>query len=150
MASRPFVVGGDGAGPPAATRSPMGRHAVDDLVVDGSGLASPPRLGEPVTLTFRVERNGHPVPALEAWLGMPGHLIVRRADGAIFAHVHAAGAMAPTAPGEGAARVGPEVRFTYAFPAAGSYQIWLQFQVDGRVRTLPFRVDVRGEDAADG
>lgn len=145
VVERPFVVAGEGSGPPPAARPLAGVHEVDELGVEGSGTEAALRPGEPATLTFRVAEDGRAVDALQPWLGMAGHLIVRRDDGTLFAHVHAAGAMAPVASGEAPPRFGPEVRFGYAFPEAGSYQVWLQFKYADRVRTLPVRVDVPAE-----
>jgi hypothetical protein len=147
VVARPFLVAGEGVGPPPPMAGPfLGNHEVGDLEVSGSGADTVLRPGEPTTLTFRVAKDGRAVEALQPWLGMAGHLIVRRDDGAVFAHVHAAGPMAPVAPGSAPPRFGPEVRFGYAFPETGSYQVWLQFKVADRVRTLPFRVEVRAEE----
>jgi hypothetical protein len=54
---------------------------------------APARLtaNEPVSLRFTVhDRNGQPV-ALESYLGMRGHLALRRDDGAVFTHLHPGG-----------------------------------------------------------
>jgi hypothetical protein len=55
---------------------------------------SPPRglrVNQPVQLRFNVsDANGHPV-ELEAYLGMAGHLALRRDDGSVFTHLHPGG-----------------------------------------------------------
>src|SRR5205085_7739965 len=54
---------------------------------------APARLipNEPVSLRFTVhDLNGNPV-SLEPYLGMRGHLTLRREDGAVFTHLHPGG-----------------------------------------------------------
>lgn len=171
VVSAPLIVTGE-AGAAAAPALPpplVGRHRVDDLEVAASVDGGVARAGEAASIDFRIGRDGRRVAALQPWLGMAGHLIVRAVDRSLFAHVHAAGPMADgglggSGSGEaravdggigvrgvaipfpratpGSTRLGPEVRFTYAFPRAGSYLVWFQFKEADRVRTLPVRVDV--------
>jgi hypothetical protein len=140
---------------------------VDASVAGVDGTA--PRAGEPATLRFNLSRDGaplndvqpslgmpepstqHPAPStqpisdLQPWLGMPGHLLVRSADGAVFAHVHAVGAMTPGV-ADPNRRYGPEIAFAFVFPEPGPYRVWFQFKHDNRVLTLPLLVQVAGEE----
>jgi hypothetical protein len=116
-----------------------------ETVVDGYTVAisaqSEVVAGAPTTLRVAVTKDGQPVSALEYWLGMRGHMILRDPAGSMFGHVHAAGAMnedfQPVAP------PGHTVDFVYAFPQAQTYQLWLQVQVDGRILTVPAQIAVR-------
>lgn len=171
VVARPLVVAGPESAPAAPAPSPAGLHELDRFAIEGSATPAIARAGEPVTLRFRVIQDGQPVAALEPWLGMAGHLLVRSADGAIFAHVHAAGSPLDPAAGSGNQGVGaagealglrgeapttplsfgPEIAVSYVFPAAGDYRLWLQVKVDGRVLTLPLAVAVQpAEEASDG
>jgi len=98
-----------------------------------------------------LDEAGRPV-ELEPYLGMPGHAIVLREDAAIFTHLHPNGTISMaaqrafldrerdvTSPRALHESHGPErttqLRFPFAFPAAGSYRVWVQVQVRGQVLT---------------
>lgn len=77
-------------------------------------------------LTFDVTRGGRPV-QLQDYLGAKGHLVALREGDLAFLHVH------------------PDpnsLRFEAAFPNAGSYRLFLQFKVAGRVHTAAFTLEV--------
>ncbi|HET8529172.1 MAG TPA: hypothetical protein VFL60_09690 [Gaiellaceae bacterium] len=84
------------------------------------------RAGEESPLTFEVTREGRPVP-LQDYLGAKGHLVALREGDLAFLHVH------PDA---------SSLRFDATFPNAGSYRLFLQFQVAGRVHTAAFTMEV--------
>lgn len=84
------------------------------------------RAGEESALTLDVERDGKPAP-LQDYLGAKGHLVALRQGDLAFLHVH------PDA---------SSLRFEATFPTAGSYRLFLQFQVAGRVHTAAFTVAV--------
>jgi hypothetical protein len=117
-----------------------------------------------------------PVP-LEHYMGMGGHLILRRDDGAVFAHLHPSGSYSMTARqlfelrAEGkaplraaaatndpicklpkfnpdASLIHEDVSFPYAFPKAGAYRLWVQVKVRGEILTGVFDVNVLPRDAA--
>jgi len=119
----------------------------DDLQVDGDvrsrGLPAPAkaaetdgfhvrltdgtvRAGEESELAFDVIRNGRPV-RLQDYLGAKGHLVALREGDLAFLHVH---------PDAGS------LRFEASFPNAGTYRLFLQFQVAGRVHTAAFTLEV--------
>lgn len=117
--------------------------------------------------------SGREVP-LESYMGMRGHLIVRKDDGTVFTHLHPSGSFsmaakqlfdlrvegkAPMAlasyksepicklPGTYSASAGAvpnEVSFPYAFPKPGRYRLWVQTRISGEVFTGVFDVTVKG------
>ena len=84
------------------------------------------RAGEESELRFAVTRDGRSVP-LQDYLGAKGHLVALRQGDLAFLHVH------PDA---------SSLRFEAAFPNAGSYRLFLQFKVAGRVHTAAFTQEV--------
>lgn len=112
-------------------------------------LPSEPVAGRPVTITARVTADGRPATDLQPWLGMAGHLIVRDPGSAFFGHVHELTSMAAQSrspdqppPDETVAAEGPDLRFTFTFPAAGRYLVWIQYVRDFRIHTVPTTVTV--------
>ncbi len=105
--------------------------------------------------------DGQPA-ALQPYMGMFGHAVVRRTDGAVFTHLHPVGTIsmaaqelfARQARGEaGTATNGlapvttptnvvHDVSFPYAFPRSGDYRLWAQVRAQGRVLTGVFDVRV--------
>lgn len=94
-------------------------------------------------LTFTVTRDGAPVTMLEPYLGAYGHLVALRDGDLAYLHVHPMGE-----PGDGETEPGPEVTFMVQAPTAGRYLLYLDLQLDGQVRSLPFVVTVSEADAA--
>jgi hypothetical protein len=87
--------------------------------------AAPAHAGAETELRFAVSRGGHPV-ATEPYLGAGGHLVALREGDLAFLHVHPLESIA----------------FAATFPTAGSYRLFLQFKVDGRVETVAFTKEV--------
>jgi hypothetical protein len=103
---------------------------------------------------------------LQRWLGMLGHMIVVGPlpgpdDGAVGAaaqaapvwgHAHSMAGTSGTvtgrpvngdsAPDETVAAYGPDVPFTFTFPAPGRYRIWIQAERDYSVMTVPAVLDI--------
>jgi len=77
-------------------------------------------------LAFSVTRDGEPV-AVQDYLGAKGHLVALRQGDLAFLHVH---------PDENS------LRFMAAFPTAGKYRLFLQFQTEGSVHTAAFTREV--------
>jgi hypothetical protein len=134
LLARDFTVSGRAVSPPATTQG-LGTHQLDELTVAVTSSQPELRVGQPTTLNLQVSQDGQPVSAIEPWLGMAGHLIIRSADETIISHVHAAGTM-------GEDVYGPEIRFAYTFPQSGAYRLWAQFHYGGAVRTLPLTLHV--------
>jgi len=86
----------------------------------------PLRADEESALTFEVTRDSRPV-SLQDYLGAKGHLVALRQGDLAFLHVH---------PDENS------LRFDATFPSAGSYRLFLQFKVAGRVHTAAFTLGV--------
>jgi hypothetical protein len=113
---------------------------------------------------------------LEHFMGMGGHLILRRDDGAVFTHLHPSGSFsmaaqqlfemraegkAPlkvaSAKGDPICKLPPpanteathdEISFPYAFPKSGAYRLWVQVKVRGEVLTGVFDLSVSSAEAA--
>lgn len=113
-----------------------------DVTLDGALEA-----GSGSELTLEVTRDGRPV-TLEPYLGAFGHLVALRAGDLAYLHVHPEG----EEPAAGDTSEEPIVFATEA-PTAGPYFLYLDFQVDGQVRTATFTVDAEtgtGADAGTG
>lgn len=132
--SRTVEVAGDvvpvRAGAPTTTASVDGY----DVTLDGSL-----QVGTASRLTLGVTRDGEPVTTLEPYLGAFGHLVALRDGDLAYLHAHPEGAEA--APGE---LSGPTVAFAVEAPTTGRYLLYLDFQVDGEVRTAAFTVEASG------
>lgn len=115
------------------------------------------------------DRNGEIV-ALQSYMGMGGHLIVRRDDGSVFTHLHPSGSYSMTAQqlfelrdeGKAPLKVGStkgepicripapgdvpishtEITFPYAFPKAGAYRVWAQVKIGNVIHTGVFDFNV--------
>jgi hypothetical protein len=132
--------------------------------------SEPLTAGRETTLRFAVTDSSGKPASLELYMGMPGHAVVTRDDGAVFIHLHPMGtvtlaaqqafllrdrgdttaegrlrlgdsAAPPVSPHAGHARAG--VSFPYEFPMPGNYWIWVQVKREGRVVTGAFRATVR-------
>lgn len=75
-------------------------------------------------LEFTVRREGAPV-TVQPYLGARGHLVVLREGDLAYIHAHADE---------------EELAFDVPFPSAGSYRLYLQFKVAGRVETVSLAV----------
>ncbi|OBB24717.1 hypothetical protein A5792_29715 [Mycolicibacterium peregrinum] len=95
-------------------------------------------VGASSTLTFTVTRAGRPVQTLEPYLGAYGHLVALRTGDLGYLHVHPMGE-----PGDGITQPGPDIEFMAAAPTDGTYLLYLDFKVDGRVHTAEFAVTAR-------
>ena len=106
--------------------------------VDGfeASIAGDLVAGAASTLTVEIRRGGEPVTTLEPYLGAFGHLVALREGDLAYLHVHAEGS--DPAPG---ATSGPTIAFSAHAPTAGRYLLYLDFQVDGVVRTATFVLD---------
>lgn len=134
---------GGGAQPPLtlgtdlSVTGPSGRMArngpatsrvdtVDGYRVEITGTLA---AGEESDLSFAVSRDGKPVADLQPYLGARGHLVALREGDLAYLHVH---------PTDGEDAVGSEVGFAATAPSVGRYRLYLEFRVDGVVRTASF------------
>jgi hypothetical protein len=105
------------------------RTSVDGFEVE---LAPPGlRAGESSVLDFSIRRNGAPVEGFQDYVGMRGHLIALREGDVAYSHLHALDE-----------RRGGRIAFDAELPVAGTYRLFLQFKVGGRVVTAPFTAEV--------
>ncbi|MFN6543703.1 hypothetical protein [Mycolicibacterium nivoides] len=100
-------------------------------------------VGATSTLKFTVTRAGRPVQTLEPYLGAYGHLVALRTGDLGYLHVHPMGE-----PGDGITQPGPDIEFMAAAPTDGTYLLYLDFKVDGQVRTAEFTVTAAAAAAA--
>ncbi|MGI5191323.1 heavy-metal-associated domain-containing protein [Promicromonospora sp. CA-289599] len=104
-----------------------------DLSANGSSM-----------LTATVTKDGEPVTTLEPYLGAYGHLVALRDGDLAYLHVHPEGD--EPAPGSTS---GPDIEFMTEAPTPGRYLLYLDFKVDGEVRTAEFVLDTGEAAAAD-
>jgi len=110
--------------------------------------------GKETILRFRVlDANGKPA-ALEPYLGMQGHAVLRHEDGSVFTHLHPFGTISmasqqlfvkrerAASPNRktlevvcGAPAVDDTISFPYEFPKPGRYRIWVQVKSKSEVLT---------------
>jgi len=126
--------------------------------------------GRNAALRFSVTGpDGKPL-ALEPYIGMAGHAVVSRDDGAVFVHLHPGGTISMASqmafmmrqPGDSVpGRLGQRIReseathpvaplprngvlsFPYAFPKPGKYHLWVQVKHRGRILTGAFAFEVQ-------
>jgi hypothetical protein len=104
-----------------------------DVTVGGvDGLVA----GREAEIDFSVARGGRDVTDLQPYLGAFGHLVSLRTGDLAYLHTH------PADEAHGDQRGGPTVRFGTEFPTAGTYRLFLDFQVDGTVHTADLVVTV--------
>ncbi|SEC08133.1 hypothetical protein SAMN04489844_1640 [Nocardioides exalbidus] len=120
---------------PADTRTATVETDQGTYTVTLGGDTAP---GVGTVLTTTVELDGEPVDDLEPYLGAFGHLVAIRSGDLGYLHVH---------PEEG--EPGPSIDFATAFPTAGTYRLFLDFQHRGEVHTAAFTVESGGAPSAD-
>ncbi len=123
-----LAVGAGVAGLGVASPSSETSVTVDDYTIELTGTSA---VGESL-LTFAVLREGQAI-VPDPYLGASGHLVALRTGDLAFLHVHPLGDATDHAPG---------IRFAAAFPTPGSYRMFLDFSIDGTVRTAAFTVEV--------
>jgi hypothetical protein len=162
-----------------AWASDNGQRKTDNVVSleDGSTMIwdrspAPIVVAREAPLRFVVTDPGGRPATLEPYMGMAGHAMLTRDDGAVFVHLHPAGSISLAAletfeqrqPGDtirgmlrarlaaadqsAAHRDEPltthhAVSFPYAFPQAGPYRIWVQVKRHGRILTGAFEANVQ-------
>ncbi|MFJ4231206.1 heavy-metal-associated domain-containing protein [Cellulosimicrobium cellulans] len=135
--TRTVDVAGDVAPVRAAEVSTTASVDGYDVVLDGQLEA-----GTSSRLTVEVTRDGEPVTTLEPYLGAYGHLVALRDGDLAYLHVHPEG----DEPEAGQVS-GPTVSFGVEAPTPGRYLLYLDFQVEGQVRTAAFVVEATGDGA---
>ncbi|OBB76454.1 hypothetical protein A5759_05485 [Mycobacterium sp. 852014-52144_SCH5372336] len=129
------------AGPyvPTPVAPPSSRAVVDGMEVTLTGNLSAGSVSE---LSARISRGGQPVTSVQPYLGAVGHLVALRQGDLAYLHAHPQGDIpAKGTPVE-------QMRFLVEAPTPGRYLLYLDFQVDGRVRTAHFAVDAASTRAS--
>ena len=141
-----------------------------DLELDPNGTVFAGR-EETIRVTVR-DPTGAPA-RLETYLGMNGHGVVTRVDGAVYVHLHPMGTITTAAQlaflardrgdttesgrlkrDDHAAHVGAAadssnvIEFPYAFPKSGSYRLFVQVKRGGRILTGAFAIPVAESPAS--
>ncbi|MFN2637799.1 MAG: hypothetical protein ABR585_12310, partial [Gemmatimonadaceae bacterium] len=152
------------ATPPNAEKAVLEDGSVMSLQHSGRFVAE-----RPADLHFSViNSEGKPL-SLEPYIGMAGHAVVTRDDGAVFIHLHPSGTISMASqmafemrqPGDTiSGRLGQRIQandamrpasppptagvvaFPYAFPKSGKYHMWVQVKHSGRILTGAFAFDV--------
>jgi hypothetical protein len=92
-----------------------------------------------VPIHFEDEKSGQPVTNLQRYLGAFGHAMMLSEDMTEHVHAHPEEMLEGTTITEGG---GPDLVFHALFPKPGNYRIWLQFQRNNVLSTIPFTVRV--------
>lgn len=85
-----------------------------------------------VDLTYRVATDSGPVESVEPYLGAAAHVVALREGDMAFVHAHA----------DQPAPSSSDLRVAVHAPSAGRYRVFIQFQHDGRVRTVAHTIRV--------
>ena len=86
-----------------------------------------------------MRRPAQPVKNLQRYLGAFGHAMMLSEDMTEHVHAHPEEMLEGTTITEGG---GPDLVFHALFPKPGHYRIWLQFQRNNTLSTVPFTVRV--------
>lgn len=119
------------------TSPPRLKASAADQIVDGLRVTLDTERVEALraaTLRFVVAdvATGAPVRDLEPYLGASGHLLIVNPELTTAAHAHP----------DGDAAGGSALVFHQVLPQAGPVKMWLQFQRQGKVFTVPFIIEV--------
>lgn len=119
-------------------------------------MLSAPQFSDKTESMLRFEviaADGKPA-ALEPYMGMWSHAVVRAESGAVYTHLHPSGTISMTSQelfarrerGEDlrkpidvmCGRPERELAFPYSFPSPGKYRFWVQVKMNGAIHTSAF------------
>jgi hypothetical protein len=128
-----------GPKPTGNTKISLSRSGRDGNLKGLLSTLEPVEIGKKATLQVKLfNALGEPVNNTVKWLGAAGHMMIFHRDGQTVVHSH------PAEDAENEALVKRGIlRFTGRFPKAGTYKIYAQFDWQGKVRTLPFAIEVK-------
>ncbi|MEU8018788.1 copper resistance protein CopC [Micromonospora parva] len=110
--------------PPAQAQATAGPYAVS--------MTGTPTVGVTAPIHFQINSADTAAPAqLERYLGAYGHLVVVREGDLGYVHVHPEQEL-----------VDGTVKFWLTTPSSGRYRAFFDFQVDGKVHTAEYTIDV--------
>lgn len=92
-----------------------------------------------VPIHFEDEKTSEPVKNLQRYLGAWGHAMMLNEDMSEHVHAHPEETLEGTTITDGG---GPDLVFHALFPKPGHYRIWVQFQRNNVLSTIPFTVRV--------
>ena len=127
-----IVAGGEAAMHTARIQADMSPKTTENARVDLTLSPSHVVAGQDVSMVFRVR----PEQGVEPYLGAWGHMLAASADLVDMTHHH------PIAAADSSGGAGKDIQFNMAFPRAGMYRVWVQFQRLGVVNTVAFDVPV--------
>jgi hypothetical protein len=127
--SRTITVPGTYAAAPLPAPASDTKHAGYTITTAGDLMP-----GMTIPLTITITRHGHPVTALQPYLGTYAHLTAIHAGDLAFAHLHPEG----TTHGD---HGGPALTFNTDLSEAGPWRLFLQFQTNDLVHTVPITVN---------
>jgi hypothetical protein len=142
------------SGPPFGALT-AGRTRLDDSLYVRWVSPDTVRANEPIRISAdAVDGNGRLV-QLNPYMGMAGHAAVANTDGSVFIHLHPMGTISMAAqmvvqepPISPMMEIGmaaqdmalsldaSHLAFPYAFPRAGKYRVWIQFDRGGHIFTV--------------
>jgi YHS domain-containing protein len=120
---------------------------VDGIKVDLQ-LSSPLEAKKQTLLTYKLSRNGSPVTNMKPYLAAMGHMMAISEGGKQVVHTHSVHEGSDPVTGlkvtsAMATPKGPTQSFKLELPTGGLYKIWAQFDVGGRILTVPFTFQVK-------
>lgn len=122
---------------PQPTSKTSTLDGIASTVTAGPGFIA----GTDVMLNFQLTHNGQRIGNIAPYLGAYGHLVAfAHGQPEVYLHAHP---LTEEAPGDG------NVQFSIAFPAAGTYTLFPQFNINNEIRTFPVTVEVTGEGTFD-
>lgn len=108
-----------------------------DMQIEPSKLVAGEEADIPIH--FEDQKTGQPVKDLQRYLGAFGHAMMLSEDMLEHVHAHPEQMLEGTDIKDGG---GPDLIFHALFPKPGNYRIWLQFQRNDVLSTIPFTVRV--------
>ncbi|MDH4387340.1 MAG: hypothetical protein QE269_01295 [Fimbriimonas sp.] len=129
-----------GAKPSWNTKLILSKAGTDGGLKGLISTLEPIEIGRRATIQVKLfdTKTGMPAGDTVKWLGAAGHMMIFHKDGQTVVHSHPA----EDAENEALVKKGI-VRFSGRFPKAGKYKVYAQFDWNGKVRTLPFAIEVK-------
>lgn len=130
----------NGAKPAWNTKLVLSKTSVDGGLKGSLSTLAPIEIGKKSTVQISLfdAKSGKPAGDTIPWLGAAGHLMIFHQDGQTVVHSH------PAEDKANAALVKKGiVRFNGRFPKTGKYKVYAQFNWKGKIRTLPFAIEVK-------
>lgn len=95
-----------------------------------------------ITYSLNISQNGNPVTNLENYLGALGHSVIIKESTLDFIHTHSGDMVMDEEMMREMGHSTEDIQFTTTFPEAGIYEIFTQFQHEGKVLTVEYTIKV--------